>query len=68
MPVRNGMRIAQLIPGARYVELPGVGHLVPYEAPAAVAADRRATDSEPLGVAPGASSDSGEFARGGRRH
>ena len=37
IPVRNGMRIAQLVPGARYVELPGVGHLVPYEAPDAVA-------------------------------
>jgi pimeloyl-ACP methyl ester carboxylesterase len=36
IPVRNGMRIAQLIPGARYVELPDVGHLVPYEAPDAV--------------------------------
>ena len=33
IPVRNGMRIAQLVPGARYVELPGVGHLVAYEAP-----------------------------------
>jgi pimeloyl-ACP methyl ester carboxylesterase len=33
VPVRNGMRIAQLIPGARYIELPNVGHLVPYEAP-----------------------------------
>ncbi len=33
IPVRNGMRLAQLVPGARYVELPGVGHLVPYEAP-----------------------------------
>jgi pimeloyl-ACP methyl ester carboxylesterase len=32
IPVRNGMRLAQLIAGARYVELPGVGHLVPYEA------------------------------------
>ena len=31
-PVRNGIRIAQLIPGARYVELAGVGHLVSYEA------------------------------------
>ena len=43
IPVRNGMRLAQLIPGARYVELPGVGHLVPYEAPdasLAVIADR----------------------------
>lgn len=33
IPVRNGMRLAQLIPGARYLELEGVGHLVPYEAP-----------------------------------
>jgi pimeloyl-ACP methyl ester carboxylesterase len=33
MPVGNGMRLAQLIPKARYVELAGVGHLVPLEAP-----------------------------------
>ena len=33
VPVHNGMRLTQLIPGSRYVELPGVGHLVPYEAP-----------------------------------
>jgi pimeloyl-ACP methyl ester carboxylesterase len=33
MPVGNGMRIARLIPDARYVELRGVGHLVPHEAP-----------------------------------
>jgi len=32
MPVGNGMRLAQLIPGASYVELPDVGHLVPMEA------------------------------------
>ena len=38
VPVRNGMRLAQLIPGARYVELPGVGHLVPFEAPFETAA------------------------------
>ena len=37
IPVRNGMRLAQLVPGARYIELPGVGHLVPYEAPDEVA-------------------------------
>jgi pimeloyl-ACP methyl ester carboxylesterase len=37
VPVGNGMRLAQLIPGARYVELRGVGHLVPFEAPHAVA-------------------------------
>lgn len=36
IPVGNGMRLAQLIPGARYVELPAVGHHVSYEAPAAV--------------------------------
>ncbi|MFM7536355.1 MAG: alpha/beta fold hydrolase [Acidimicrobiales bacterium] len=36
IPVGNGMRLAQLVAGARYVELPGVGHLVPYEAPDAV--------------------------------
>jgi pimeloyl-ACP methyl ester carboxylesterase len=36
IPVNNGMRISQLIPGSRYVELTNVGHLVPYEAPEAV--------------------------------
>ena len=36
IPVGNGMRLAQLIPGARYRELPGVGHVVPFEAPDAV--------------------------------
>lgn len=32
MPVGNGMRLARLIPRARYVELSGIGHLVPHEA------------------------------------
>ena len=32
LPVGNGMRLARLIPDADYVELPGVGHLVPQEA------------------------------------
>ncbi|PBC39497.1 alpha/beta hydrolase [Rhodococcus sp. ACS1] len=32
MPVGNGMRLARLIPNATYIELPGVGHLVPHEA------------------------------------
>jgi pimeloyl-ACP methyl ester carboxylesterase len=36
MPVGNGMRLAKLIPGARYVELPGVGHLPTLEAPEAL--------------------------------
>ena len=31
-PVGNGMRLARLIPGARYVEISAVGHLVPLEA------------------------------------
>ncbi len=32
-PIGNSMRLARLIPGARYVELPDVGHVVPLEAP-----------------------------------
>jgi pimeloyl-ACP methyl ester carboxylesterase len=32
VPVGNGMRLARMIPGARYVELAGVGHLIPLEA------------------------------------
>ena len=38
MPVGNGIRLAQLIPDARYVELREVGHLVPFEAPDALLA------------------------------
>lgn len=48
-PVRNGMRLAQLIPGARYVELAGVGHLVPYEAPDVV---RREVEAAAAGPRP----------------
>jgi len=33
IPVGNGMRLAQMIPGATYIELPGIGHVVPFEAP-----------------------------------
>ena len=33
IPVANGRTLAQLIPQADYVELPGVGHLAPHEAP-----------------------------------
>ncbi|MFT3854819.1 MAG: alpha/beta fold hydrolase [Ilumatobacteraceae bacterium] len=36
LPVGNGMRLSRLIPGAEYVEVPGVGHLVPMEAPDAL--------------------------------
>ena len=32
-PAENSRRLAALIPDARYVELDGVGHLVPQEAP-----------------------------------
>jgi pimeloyl-ACP methyl ester carboxylesterase len=31
MPVGNGMRLARRIPEARYLELAGVGHIVPLE-------------------------------------
>lgn len=36
-PVGNGMRLARLIPGAEYVELPDAGHLLPLEAGDALA-------------------------------
>jgi pimeloyl-ACP methyl ester carboxylesterase len=36
-PCANSRRLAALIPDARYVELDGVGHLVPQEAPARLA-------------------------------
>ena len=42
MPVGNGMRLAQLIPQAQYVELSGVGHLVPQESPDALLSILRA--------------------------
>jgi pimeloyl-ACP methyl ester carboxylesterase len=37
MPVGNGILLARHIPGAHYVELADVGHLVPIEAPDALA-------------------------------
>jgi pimeloyl-ACP methyl ester carboxylesterase len=37
MPVGNGMRLAQSVPAATYVELTEVGHLVPQEAPEVLA-------------------------------
>ena len=41
-PVGNGMRLSQLISGSTYVELAGVGHLIPFEAPEAVVSAVRA--------------------------
>jgi pimeloyl-ACP methyl ester carboxylesterase len=38
LPVANGRRLAEVVAGARYVELPGVGHLVPWEEPEKTAA------------------------------
>jgi 3-oxoadipate enol-lactonase len=37
LPVANGRRLAELIPVSGYEELPGVGHLVPWEEPARTA-------------------------------
>ena len=33
LPVANGRRLDEVVPAARYLELPGVGHLVPWENP-----------------------------------
>ena len=33
VPVENSRTLARIIPGARYVELPGVGHAFPFERP-----------------------------------
>ena len=41
LPVVNGRRLSELIPGARYLELPGVGHLIPWEEPDKTAAAMR---------------------------
>ena len=41
LPVANGRRLAELIPNNRYVELPGVGHLVPWEEPERAAKEMR---------------------------
>ena len=38
LPVDNGRRLGELIPDAVYVELPEVGHLIPWEAPDRTAA------------------------------
>jgi pimeloyl-ACP methyl ester carboxylesterase len=48
MPVGNGIRLAQLIPDARYVELREVGHLVPFEAPDALLAALTDVSTRPL--------------------
>ena len=41
LPVANGRRLGELVARARYVELPGVGHLVPWEAPEKVSSAMR---------------------------
>ena len=41
LPVPNGRRLGEVVPGAHYVELPGVGHLVPWEEPQKTASAMR---------------------------
>jgi pimeloyl-ACP methyl ester carboxylesterase len=36
IPVETGRRLATMIPGADLIEVPGAGHLVPYDAPIAL--------------------------------
>jgi pimeloyl-ACP methyl ester carboxylesterase len=36
IPVETGRRLSELIPDARYVEVPGAGHLIQYDAPVAL--------------------------------
>jgi pimeloyl-ACP methyl ester carboxylesterase len=38
IPPQTGRRLADLIPGADYVEIPGAGHLIQYDAPVALTA------------------------------
>jgi pimeloyl-ACP methyl ester carboxylesterase len=42
IPAQTGRRLAALIPGADYVEVPGAGHLIQYDAPVALASLIRA--------------------------
>ena len=37
IPIQTGRRLADLIPGADLVEIPGAGHLIQYDAPVALA-------------------------------
>ena len=41
LPVANGRRLGEVVPDARYLELPGVGHLVPWEEPEKTATTMR---------------------------
>jgi pimeloyl-ACP methyl ester carboxylesterase len=41
LPVANGRRLGEVVPGARYIELPGVGHIVPWEEPEKTASAMR---------------------------
>jgi pimeloyl-ACP methyl ester carboxylesterase len=46
VPIENGVRLARLIPGAELVRLPKVGHLVPWEAEAAILRALGMTDAD----------------------
>lgn len=48
MPVGNGIRLAQAIPNAQYIELRDVGHLIPFEAPDALLAALTEVSTRPL--------------------
>ena len=37
IPIQTGRRLAELIPGADLLEVPGAGHLIQYDAPVALA-------------------------------
>ena len=49
-PAAEGQALAHAIPGARFVQIAGAGHLTPMEAPAAVAKALRDFFSETLGA------------------
>ena len=39
IPIRTGRRLAALLPGVEFAEIPGAGHLVQYDAPVALATE-----------------------------
>lgn len=63
----NGKRLAKLIPGARYFELEGVGHLPPMESPGAVLdLIAELTDADDDGPRPNGHRDPGLVSPGAR--